>query len=532
MKQMTMRLHLDELIVDSFAGGGGASLGIEMALGRSPDIAINHDPEAIAMHAENHPSTRHYCESVWDVDPRTAVDGRPVGLAWFSPDCKHFSKCSNGKPVSARVRGLADVVVKWAVEVKPRVIILENVEEFRGWGPLDENDKPIKARKGEEFVRWWDEIVASGYVGEARELRGCDFGAPTTRNRLFIIFRCDGEPIEWPEPTHGPGRAEPFRTAADCIDWWRPCPSIFMNKRQARAFLKRTGIRVQRPLAKKTMRRIARGLYKHVLTNARPFLVPVKSWGGGGNGPSPIDQPLRTVTCSKRGEFALVAPTLIQTGYGERKGQVPRSLDLHAPLGTAVAGGVKHAVVAAFIKKAYSETGGGWNGSSDLAAPLGTVTTRDHNFVVASSMVTLRGTSDSRGADEPVLTIAAHGNHIGEVRAFLTKYYGNGESSAIDRPVHTITTKDRFGIVTVEGTDYQVSDIGLRMLVARELYRAQSFPDSYIIDLEHLGTPLTAEAQVRMCGNSVCPKLAQRLVQANYRARRAVPIESREAAAA
>jgi DNA (cytosine-5)-methyltransferase 1 len=459
---MLMRLHSEDLIVDNFAGGGGASYGIEMALGRSPDIAINHDREAVAMHAENHPATRHLCESVWDVDPVEVTDGRPVGLAWFSPDCTHFSKAKGGKPRSKEIRGLAWVVIRWAKTVKPRVICLENVEEFRTWGPLLDDGRPCPKRRGETFVDWWAQLERCGYVVEARELRACDYGAPTTRKRLFVIARCDGEPIVWPEPTHGPGRAEPYRTAAECIEWAVPCPSIFERSR---------------PLAEKTLRRIARGIRRFVIEAGEPFIAPVTH--AGDHRVHSIREPVRTVTSAHRGELSLVSPTLIQQSWGERPGQAPRALDLHKPLGTVVAGGIKHALVAAYLAKHY---GGNEATGSDLRGPIHTITARDHHALV---------------------------------RAFLIKYYGQSVGTDLGEPMHTVTSRDRFGLVTVAGEDYAIADIGMRMLIARELYRAQGFPDSYRIDLNVGGKPLTKTAQIRMCGNSVPPQFAEALVRAN-----------------
>lgn len=493
-----LRLHADELIVDSFAGGGGASLGIEMALGRSPDIAINHDPEAIALHAANHPETRHYCESVWDVSPRKATGGKPVGLAWFSPDCKHFSKAKGGKPVEKAIRGLAWVVIRWARDVQPRVIILENVEEFQTWGPLLEDGRPCPVQRGFTFRRWLAELRGLGYQVEHRELRACDFGAPTTRKRLFVIARRDGQPIVWPEPTHGPGRPTPYRTAADCIDWALPAPSIFERPR---------------PLAENTLKRIARGIQRYVIDAPAPFLAPLTHHGD--RRVHPVGEPFPTVTGAHRGELALIAPTLVQTGYGEREGQAPRSLDLHAPLGTVVAGGAKHALVSAFLAKHY----GGVVGSA-LSRPIDTVTSVDHHSLVASTMVKLRGGladhhTTAQGWDAPAPTLTAGGTHLAEVRAFLTKYYGTGTGAALATPLDAITTHDRFGLVTVAGEDYAIADIGMRMLAPRELYRAQGFPDTYAIEIEHAGKPLTKTAQVRMCGNSVCPPMGAALVDAN-----------------
>ena len=504
MRPPILRLHADEgLIVDSFAGGGGASTGIEWALGRSPDIAVNHDPEAIAMHQANHPATKHFCESVWDVDPVTVCRGRPVALAWFSPDCTFHSKARGGKPfrdrnMARRRRGLAWVVVRWAKAVKPRVICLENVEEFEDWGPLGDDGKPDKARAGFTFRRWVAQLEGAGYRVEWRQLRACDYGAPTIRKRLFVIARCDGRPIVWPSATHGPGRAEPHRVAAECIDWSLPCPSIFERKK---------------PLAEATLRRIARGIRRYVLDAAQPFIIPVKSWGGGGNEPRGLGEPLRTVTASKRGEMALVAPTLIQTSYGEREGQAPRTLDLHKPLGTVVGGGVKHSLVAAFLARHY---GGHENDGAPLLRPIPTITTVDHHAVVTSHLVKLYGTSYGAPVTAPMPTITSTGNHIGEVRAFLVAYYGTDQDPRLQLPLPTVTTRDRFGLVTVAGQDYAIVDIGMRMLAPRELYRAQGFPDSYVIDPMFEGKPLTKTEQIEKCGNSVPPPVAAAIVRAQF----------------
>jgi DNA (cytosine-5)-methyltransferase 1 len=483
------------LIIDNFAGGGGASTGIELALGRSPDLAVNHDPEAVAMHEANHPSTRHLCGDVWDVDPVRVCSGRPVALAWFSPDCKHHSKAKGGKPRDAKIRGLAWVVVRWARAVRPAVIMLENVEEFADWGPLRDDGTPHPDRKGWTFRRWVGSLEAAGYVVESRELRACDYGAPTTRKRLFVIARRDGLPIVWPSPTHGPGR-RPYRTAADCIDWSLPCPSIFER---------------ERPLADKTLARIARGIRRFVIESARPFIVPTAH--AGDHRVHSIDEPLRTVCGGRRGDHALVAPTLIQTGYGERPGQSPRSLDLNAPLGTVVGCGAKHALVAAFLAKHY---GGHEGAGSSLDRPVDTVTAQDHHSVVAAFMKRDFGQSVGQCADAPAATVTAGGGgHLAEVRAFLIKYYGQGTGQALRDPLDTVPTHDRFGLVTVAGEQYRIADIGMRMLSPRELFRAQGFDDSYIIDPVYEGKPLTKTAQIRMAGNSVCPPVAAALVAAN-----------------
>jgi DNA (cytosine-5)-methyltransferase 1 len=296
-----------ELVIDLFAGGGGASTGIELALGRHVDIAVNHDAQAVNLHQANHPQTRHFVSDVFEVDPIAVTEGRPVGLLWASPDCKHFSKAKGGKPVSKRVRGLAWVVVKWAKLTKPRQIYLENVEEFKTWGPLAVDGRPCPERKGRTFQTWKRQLENLGYVVEHRELRACDYGAPTIRKRLYLIARCDGEPIVWPEPTHEKG-LKPYRTAAECIDWSLACPSIFERVR---------------PLAEATQRRIAHGVKRYVIDAAKPFIVPVTHQGDWRV--HSIDDPLRTITTARRGELALASPTLIQTGYGEREGQAPRS---------------------------------------------------------------------------------------------------------------------------------------------------------------------------------------------------------------
>lgn len=459
-----------ELVVDLFAGGGGASTGIEQAIGRPVDIAVNHDREAISLHTANHPQTRHFCSDVFEVNPLVVTEGQPVGLLWASPDCKHFSKAKGGKPVSKKIRSLAWVVVKWAKLAKPRVICLENVEEFQTWGPLGKDQRPCPQRKGQTFQRWVAQLRNLGYKVEWKELRACDFGAPTIRKRLFLVARRDGLPIIWPTPTHAkpkvPAGMKPWRTAADCIDWSIPTPSIFERSK---------------PLADATCRRIAKGIMRYVVEAEQPFIVPG------------------------------VAGTLIQTGYGERPGQAPRVPGLDKPLGTVVAG-QKHAVVQAFLAKHYTGVVG-----TELDHPTGTVTTVDHHSIVTSHMVKLRGQNVGAATDEPVHTISAQGTHHGEVRAFLVKYYGSDkDGQELPDPLHTIPTRDRFGLVMVKGEPYAIVDIGLRMLTPRELYRAQGFPDGYRIDTGAAGEPITKTAQVRMCGNSVCPPLARALVDANF----------------
>ncbi|TKI02043.1 DNA cytosine methyltransferase, partial [Martelella alba] len=313
-----------EIIVDNFAGGGGASTGIEMAVGRSVDIAINHDQNAIDMHTTNHPDTLHYCESVFDIDPIAATAGQPVGLAWFSPDCRHFSKAKGSKPVKKEIRGLAWIVLRWALETRPRVMMLENVEEFKTWGPLltdaDGSQRPDPARAGETFEAFCGMISGGipgnhpalaeaceflgvdpssgqgqqlvrglGYNVDYRELRACDYGAPTIRKRFFMVMRCDGRPVMWPGITHGDpkspavqaGKLKPWRTAAECIDWSIPCPSIFERTR---------------PLAENTLRRIARGIQRFVINNPAPFIIQCNHTKSDGSYDHSVSKPCLTLS--------------------------------------------------------------------------------------------------------------------------------------------------------------------------------------------------------------------------------------------
>lgn len=472
----------NELIVDSFAGGGGASCGIEMALNRPVNIAINHDSEAIGMHEVNHPLTKHYCESVWDVDPRVVCKGRPVGLAWFSPDCKHFSKAKGGKPVDKNIRGLAWVAVRWAATVKPRVIILENVQEFVTWGPLremrDDNGavlyredgtvmlEPCPNRRGMTFNSFVKALQSHGYEVEWRRLKAHHYGAPTSRERLFLIARCDGLPIVWPDAPHGPG-LEPYHTAAECIDWTQPCPSIFGRKK---------------PLAEKTMTRVAKGMKRYVFDSPAPFIVP----------------------------DAGALPFLTEHANGSTQ----RVFGADEPLRTQVAQikGGHFALVNAFIIKHFGGVVG-----TDIRNPFPTILTKgSQNQLVTSYISKMRGTNIGHATDEPLHTITASGCHHAEVRAFLIKYFGTDQDPRLEEPLHTITTRDRFGLVMVRGELWQLVDIGMRMLNPRELYTAQSFPRHYIIDRTACGKKLTRTAQVKMCGNSVPPLMAKALAAANY----------------
>ncbi|NOI15797.1 DNA cytosine methyltransferase [Vibrio hepatarius] len=486
-----------EIVVDNFAGGGGASTGMELGLNRHVDIAINHDKDAIDMHKMNHPETKHYCESVWDVDPVEACEGRPVGLAWFSPDCKHFSKAKGNRPVDKNIRGLAWVAVRWAALVPVRVFMLENVEEFKTWGPLVEVSpgkfKPCPERKGETFDAFisalttglershpaWEEIELAlgsdfpyhklekglGYKIEHRVISACDYGVPTTRKRFFIVARKDNQPINWPEVTHGEKGSglTPYKTAADIIDWSIPVKSIFGRKK---------------PLAEKTMQRIAKGLEKFVFNSDEPFIV------------------------SKENQ----APFIVKCNHG---GEQFRGQPVELPLQT-LTGKNGSGLVTAFIAKHFTGVTG-----SDIQTPLHTVTTQDHNALVTSHMIKMRGTNLGHRTDEPVHTISAGGLHIGEVRAFLLKYYGTSYGEPINTPLGTVTTKDRFGLVMFKGEHYQIIDIGMRMLEPHELFAAHDFPTDYAISHTSKGKKRSKADQVARVGNSVPPTMARVLVEAN-----------------
>lgn len=508
-----------ELFVDNFAGGGGASTGIEIATGYSVDIAINHDPEAIKMHKANHSSTKHYCENVWDVDPLRACNGYPVALAWFSPDCKHFSKAKGGKPKDKNIRGLAWIACRWAGLVRPRVIMLENVEEFKTWGPLNRRHRPIKKKRGATFRKFVSQLEALGYKVEFRELVAADYGAPTMRKRFFMIARCDGRPILWPEPTHGPadsdavkdGRLSPYVGAYTQIDFARPCPSIFDTVAEIK---EKYGMRAQRPLAPKTMQRIARGIQKFVMDNPEPFIVPIGY--GERNGQAPrihdIKEPLPTIVSS--GKHYLCEPYMVQ--IGQTGFVADRSRDVRDRLTTIVSQN-GHCLVAPTLIQYHSETGSSEARGQNLKEPIMTVDGSNRYGLVASFLSKFYKSGTGQDIREPLGTITANagGGHFGEVRAFLLKYYGKGTGQSIKEPLDTITAQDRFGLVTIQGIDYQIVDIGLRMLEPRELYGCQGFPDDYIIDRDYTGKEYTRSEQVRRCGNAVCPPIPAALVKAN-----------------
>lgn len=608
---------MKEIIVDNFAGGGGASTGIELAIGRSVDIAINHDPNAVAMHTTNHPDTLHYCESVFDVDPFSATAGRPVGLAWFSPDCRHFSKAKGSKPVEKEIRGLAWIVIRWALAVRPRVMMLENVEEFKTWGPLLAGEmRPDSARAGETFQAFVDmmstgvpadhpaliecceflqlsphsaqvnRLVAGlGYDVEHRELRACDYGAPTIRKRFFMVMRRDGQQIVWPEITHGDpkspavqaGSLAPWRTAAECIDWSIPAPSIFNRKKS---------------LAENTLKRIARGIQRFVIESASPFIVKcnhtttkgkydcfrgqalseplqtiTKTHGyaiavphltkfrTGATG-QPVTEPVPTVTAgtSRRpggnGHAlgvveAAITPFLAGNGGSEYQAK-PRPLDKPAhtilkesracvvapvivrqfgasvghradePSATITAGGGgKSQLVSAFLAKHY---GGNYQGVGvGLDEPAHSVTTVDHHALVASHLVKLRGTCrDGQRTDEPMPTITAGGQHVGEVKTTLAvEDYDEERAQQVLAFLQEYCGEDSTGLVEIAGVTYRIVDIGMRMLQPHELYRAQGFPQWYIIDQDYRGVKYAKDKQVARCGNAVPPPFAEALVRAN-----------------
>ncbi|MBH4535529.1 DNA cytosine methyltransferase [Pseudomonas aeruginosa] len=580
----------DAIIVDLFAGGGGASTGLEMGLGRKVDLAINHNPAAISMHEANHPHAEHLPTDVWGIDPIEATKGATVGWLHASPDCRHHSQAAGGQPRKKEIRDLSWVVVKWAGKLQklgrgPWVISLENVKQILQWGPLiAKRDKstgrvvrldgtvagpggrvprheqflvPDPKRKGRTWRQFLRALEGFGYHVDYWVERNCDYGDPTTRQRLYLVATDGGfEPVA-AEKTHAakPGKGlKPYRTAAECIDWSDLGQSIRNRKK---------------PLAEATMRRIAKGIEKEVLQRAKPFIVPIANWSR--EAVHPVDQPLNTITAwPKGGAFSIATPSLIQVGYGERDGQAPRVPGLDKPLGTVVASGSGgHAIATAFL----AQMNGGYNttfsrpadapmstitnsGSQQQLAtahlvtlrkgshgapvdgPLGTQTGTDHHGLVAAHLLHLRGNCDARAADEPLHTVSAGGTHHGLVTAemvassltpeqldgalwvsaFLMRYHSTGGQWAkLDDPLTTITTKDRLALVTVwiSGSPYVIVDIRLRMLKPRELYRAQGFPDSYIIERGHNGQRFTLSQQVHMCGNSVSPNTMAAYARAN-----------------
>lgn len=609
---------MDEIIVDNFAGGGGASTGIELATGRPVTIAINHDPKAILMHKTNHPHTLHLQEDVWIADPKELCFGRPVGLAWFSPDCKHFSKAKGSALVDRNIRGLAWVVLKWAGTVRPRVIILENVEEFKTWGPVRKG-KPIKSKAGQTFQKWYQQLSDLGYHIECRELVAADYGAPTTRKRFVLIARCDGKPIVWPERTHAPrdseevksGKCKPWVSAAEIIDWSLPCPSIFESSETIK---EKYGLRAMRPLKDNTLRRIARGMDKFVIKNQKPFIVQVNH--GGAERVSDAENPLGTITA----KHGYGVPDVKLAPLHMHNNTNAAGTDMRSPVNTITTGG-QQMLITPHISKYFGGVVG-----EDVKEPLPTVTAIDHNAVVSpklspyllnhkfnnapedaqkplSTVTAVNGhevvtpvlvqyhteQSDKEnrasGFENPVPTVDGS-NRYGVAAAHLTQYFKGDHYHSPDDPLHTVTTEIREGvtlahltefkgqdigqkvteplrtimtkdvmgavytrlekingyndlhfwpqvrellntycgyniaedeilILNIDGVDYFISDIGLRMLTPAELYRAQGFPEDYIIEYDYTGKAYPKSEQVARCGNSVCPQLAKALVMAN-----------------
>lgn len=526
----------DKVHIDYFAGGGGVAMGYESGTHRAFDLAVNHCPEAIAMHAANHPGTKHLTEDVFNVNLEDHLDGRAVGFLWASPDCRHFSRAKGATPVQGKIRGLAWIVVRVARRQRPDVIMLENVREFLEWGPLQhkavdggylwmwvrvnrhkgklgkfhrapivgpkDTDRgviafiakhklpgfklvaamePIPERKGETFKKWCAQLRAAGYVIEWNVLNAADYGAPTSRKRLFVIARCDGKPIVWPKPTHGPKCKKPWRTAAECIDWTIPCPSIFSRKRDLRA---------------KTCRRIALGICRFVLGSDDPYIVPEGAfsmpinhgdgWKNAGRRDRSINRPAPSLTAS-RGEY-LVTPTMATVGWGERSGQAPRCQSIEQPLGTIPAGGGKQAIVGAVVKNYGGVVG------HDVHRPLGTITAKDHHSAMTAYLtqisqqgangllardartplpsivskqehclttayiVKLYGTGIAEDCNAPASTLTGQGRKHAITQVMLMRYYSSGgQNSAANKPCPAVTTKGRLAAVTT--TDRPVCDV-------------------------------------------------------------------------
>jgi DNA (cytosine-5)-methyltransferase 1 len=498
-----------EMIVDLFAGGGGASTGILQATGRHPDLAVNHDAVAIACHTANHPTTRHEQASIWAVEPRAVCAGRPVGLLWASPDCRHFSRASGGRPRWKSVRSLPGVVITWATRVRPRIIVVENVPEFITWGPLLDDGRPCPARVGRSFRAWAGRLRGMGYTVEWRELCAADFGAPTIRTRLFVVARCDGEPIRWPAPTHSRhgGLIEArWRSAAECIRWDVPAPSIFDRKR---------------PLAPATCRRIAAGIAKFVMGAGEPFTMHLTHHGA--ERCQSLHAPMRTITSANRGEMALVAPalsTLVQVGWGERAGQAPRVPGLDKPLGTVCAGGNKHALVAPVLATIDHQSNPA--GISAATAPIGVITAKARHVLAAAFLAQHNGGTIGRAASAPASTITTTGtqtqlvtavlapealDRAEQVAAFLVRYNGTNIGQPMTEPLGTMTTKPRFALAQVAGVPHVITDIGMRMLLPEELSAAQGLPAGYRL-------PATKTDAIRLIGNSVSPPPAAALLRA------------------
>ena len=508
---------LDEIIVDNFAGGGGASTGIELAAGRPVAIAINHDQDAILLHKTNHPYTEHLQASVWDVDPVAVCRGRPVGLAWFSPDCKHFSKAKGAALVDRNIRGLAWIVLRWAALVRPRVIMLENVEEFQTWGPVRKG-KPVKSKAGQTFRKWKRQLSDLGYAIEHRELVAADYGAPTTRKRFVLVARCDGKPIVWPEPTHGPrdseavkaGKLLPWRSAAEIIDWTIPGYSIFDSKQE---ILDRYGVKVVRPLAENTMRRVIRGVDKFTIRSGKPFIVPTGYGERKGQAPRvhDIENPVSTVVSTVK--QILVSPNLIQ--YHTEQTENVRASGMDVPINTVDASN-RYGLTCANLVEYYG------NGVPlDLSEPMHTVTAHDREALTAAHIVEFKGQDIGQSVASPLRTITASAGEFAQCRAWLAKANGGNLGhwpeirELLNRHCGYRLKEDEVILLMIRGIAYYIADITLRMLTPRELYNAMGFPPDYIIDRDYMGNAYGKTKQVARCGNAVCPPLAEAMVRAN-----------------
>lgn len=538
----------EPMIVDNFAGGGGASTGIEMATGHPVDIAINHDESAILMHQRNHPFTRHYQDDIWIIDPVKVTGGRPVHIAWFSPDCKHFSRAKGAALCDKKIRGLAWVAVKWAGMVHPDIIMLENVPEFVTWGPVRKG-KPVKSKSGQTFARWKQQLEDLGYAIEYRELCAADYGAPTIRTRFVLIARRDGNPIVWPTPTHAPrnseevksGKLKPWRSAAEIIDWSLPCYSIFQSKEQ---IAEEYGVKVVRPLRPNTLRRIARGIDKFVLNCAEPFImcnnaqnrphsmsepVPTVTTGNRNFVVTPflaqyhseqngrevrgqsVDKPVMTVDASNR--YGVVAPMLTEY-YGNGN-----PLDVTEPLHTVTTKD-REGITAVYIDKYFA---GNYTGcGSDAKEPLGTVTTHDRNAVTLAHLAHFKGKDKGQDARDPLMTVTASDGQFAQIRTICVKYDGKTDlvywpqvrellNAYTDRKIE----EDEILLLHIGDAWYFIRDIGLRMLSPRELYNAMGFPPDYIIDRDVQGKKINRADQIARCGNAVCPQMAAAVVRAN-----------------
>lgn len=540
---------LDEIIVDNFAGGGGASTGIELATGRPVTIAINHDPAAILMHRTNHPYTLHLQASVWDVDPEEVCAGRPVGLAWFSPDCKHFSKAKGAALVDRNIRGLAWVALRWAGTVRPRVIILENVEEFTTWGPVRKG-KPVRSKSGQTFKKWLAQLRDLGYQVEYRELVAADYGAPTSRKRFVLIARCDGRPITWPERTHAPADSEavrrgellPWRSAAEIIDWTVPMYSVFDSKEQIR---EKHGVNAVRPLAENTLRRIIRGVDKFTIKSGKPFIVQAKFQ----NSAQSIDRPLTTITSV--GAHELCSANLIQ--YHTEQTERVRANGLDTPLPTVDASN-RYGLTAAHLTEYYGNgvpieisqpmrtvtshdrealtavhldkyfAGGYKNCGNRADEPLTTVTSEPRHSMVAAHIAEFKGQDVGQSPEIPLRTITAGGGEFAACATIVEKYNDQRADLGYWPQIRTLLNKycgyrmaeDEILLISISDAWYYIRDISLRMLTPRELYAAMGFPPDYIIDRDYTGRAYPKSAQVARCGNAVCPPMASAVVRANF----------------